>query len=210
MALELEFLLKELKSQGITHPGVLAAIKKVPREKFILSSLRNRAYDNTPLPIECEQTISQPYIVALMTQTLYQHPHPQKILEIGTGSGYQAAILATLFKEVYTIERIKTLSSHAQKALTDLGFENIHFKVADGAKGWKTYAPFDGILVTAASEHVPQALIDQLNPEGGILVIPIGPRFYVQQLTLITRQGEQIKRELLERVSFVPLIEDKM
>lgn len=202
-----KMLIDELKSQGITHPAVLEAIFHTPREQFVLPSFKKRAYDNSALPIEAHQTISQPYIVGLMSQALFEHPNPQKILEIGTGSGYQAAILARLFKQVWTVERIQKLYLHAKDTLTKLGFNNIHFKLDDGSLGWEEEAPFDGILVTAAANSAPPKLIEQLNPSGGLMVIPLGAPHYVQQLTVIRRNGDLIEETILEQVCFVPLIE---
>ncbi len=201
-----QFLLDELKVSGITHPDVLSAIASVPREKFVLSHLKPSAYDNVALPIDANQTISQPYIVGLMTQALFTHPHPKKILEIGTGSGYQSAILATLFKEIWTIERIETLYQKAKHKLAELGYSNVHCFLGDGAKGLPQFAPFDGILVTAATKTVPQPLLAQLSPQGGIMVIPIGVTGQVQKLTLIVRKGDDYNKSIIERVSFVPLI----
>lgn len=201
-----DLLIENLIAEGITHPEVLAAIKKVPREKFVLPTLKKRAYENTALPIDCEQTISQPYIVGLMTQALLIHPKPKKILEIGTGSGYQAAVLASIFAEVWTIERIADLSQHAQIVLNKLGYKNIHFKIDDGAKGWAEAAPFDGIIVTAAANTIPKALVEQLSSEHGIMVIPIGGEYKVQHLTLVEKINNQVNSSLLELVRFVPLI----
>lgn len=202
-------LLNELRAQGITDPEVLAAIKKVPREKFVVLQHQQHAYKNTALPIECEQTISQPYIVATMTQQLLLPPRPHKVLEIGTGSGYQAAILATLVDEVYTIERIPTLAENAKKVLTELEFNNIHFKCGDGSKGWTEFAPFDAIMVTAAAESIPTELLKQLSPHEGKLLIPVGSQKKVQKLTLITREGDNYREQPLESVIFVPLIANK-
>lgn len=205
---DLNHLIGELQHQGITHPKVLNAIRQVPREKFVPPTLQYRAYDNTALPIDCEQTISQPYIVGLMSQALFQHPHPQKILEVGTGSGYQAAILAKLFKQVWTIERIQQLSLHAQKTLKELGITNVSYRCADGAEGWPEEAPFDGIIVTAAAEKIPALLLDQLDPNGGVMIIPVGQSHHVQRLTLIKRNEAHFQENILEQVCFVPLISD--
>lgn len=201
-----QLLIDELKTQGITNPKVLRAIAFVPREKFVLSNLTESAYDNIALPIEANQTISQPYIVALMTQALFTHQNPQKILEVGTGSGYQCAILATLFKEIWTIERIESLHKKAKKTLSNLGFDNVHCILGDGTQGLASHAPFDGILVTAASKTIPQALLTQLSPNGGVLVIPVGEHNQVQKLTLVKRLENNYEKSILERVSFVPLI----
>lgn len=202
----INLLLKELEKQGITNSEVLATIKKIPREKFVTSEYKKRAYENIPLPIEQQQTISQPYIVASMTQILIQPPRPNKVLEIGTGSGYQTAILASLFNEVYTIERIPTLLEKAKNVLSNLNFKNIHFKCGDGSKGWADFAPFDAIIVTAAAESLPKELTDQLSSLQGKLLIPLGPHKKAQELTLITRNGDKYKKEVLENVIFVPLI----
>lgn len=205
---QLERLILDLKTNGITRPQVLEAIKKVPREQFVPPRYIQQAYDNTALPIDCEQTISQPFVVALMTQVLLENGAKHKILEIGTGSGYQTAILATLFDEIYTIERIAPLQKHAKMVLDDLGFQNIHYKIADGSKGWSDAAPFDGIIVTAAAEAVPSALAAQMNPKKSAFVIPVGNRFTGQRLMLYTtHQGIQEARHLID-VQFVPLIEN--
>lgn len=201
-------LLKDLKLQGITHPDVLAAILDVPRDKFVLPYLKKRAYENTALPIEEEQTISQPYVVALMTQALLEHAHPQKILEIGTGSGYQTAILSKLFKEVWTIERIEALHVKAKQTLTKLGYNNIHYKLGDGTIGWAEHAPYDCIIVTAAATSLPRKLLEQLSSDGGVMVIPLGRNHQVQELTLIKRNDDKIEKVVLEQVCFVPLIPD--
>lgn len=197
-------LIKELQQQGIYHPVLLEALKKIPREKFVLKAYQQRAYENSALAIECEQTISQPYIVALMTQTLLTHPAPHKILEIGTGSGYQTAILAYLFEQVWTVERIKTLYLKAQQTLKPFFFTNLSFKWGDGAQGWQEAAPFDGIIVTAATPKPPLALIEQLAEEG-IMVIPLGSD-QMQHLTVIKKQKGQLATTVLEPVRFVPLI----
>ncbi len=199
-------LIKSLKQQGILHPEVLKALRAVPREAFVLPSFKKRAYANVALSIDCAQTISQPFIVALMTQALLSHPHPKKILEIGTGSGYQTAILASLFKEVWTIERIPELYEQAQPRLRALGFSNIHFKLGDGSLGWKEAAPFDAIIVTAAAKVVPTPLMAQLSSFQGLMVIPLGSQAEVQELTLLEKNGDNVNSAVIELVSFVPLI----
>ena len=199
-------LLVELQSQGITHPKVLAALQKIPREQFIKKIFRKHAYENIPLPIGYHQTISQPYIVGSMTQALLEDPLPHRVLEIGTGSGYQAAILASIFDEVWTIERIPKLYERAQKILEELHFRNIHFKLGDGTKGWPEFAPFDAIIVTAATQTPPYALIEELSPVYGKLLIPLGKENEVQKLTLFTRHGRDYTDQYLESVLFVPLI----
>ncbi|MFI4938551.1 MAG: protein-L-isoaspartate(D-aspartate) O-methyltransferase [Candidatus Berkiellales bacterium] len=204
---ERDELIQELKRQGINHPKVLQVMQAMPRDKFVLPVYKKSAYDNRALPIHCQQTISQPYVVALMTQALLENvTATEKVLEIGTGSGYQAAILSKLFEHVWTIERIKTLHHDAKKTITKLGIHNIHYSLADGSLGWPDKAPFDGILVTAAANTVPSQLLNQLKPDGGVLIIPIGGPHQVQKLTLIKRQGEEFETSVLELVSFVPLI----
>jgi protein-L-isoaspartate(D-aspartate) O-methyltransferase len=208
-------LLEELRRQGVRDERVLAAIGKVPREQFIEEALRGRAYENNALPIGQAQTISQPYIVALMTQALLEGSVPapggksaprkvHKVLEIGTGCGYQTAVLAELVSAVFTIERLKRLSEQARQRLAKLGYHRIHFSYADGNAGWPTYAPFDGILVTAATEAIPQALIDQLAP-GGRLIIPVGPLGF-QNLKMLERTAQGVRTSNLCGVSFVPLL----
>lgn len=201
-------LLKKLQARGIVHPALLAVIANTPRERFVLPENKKRAYENTALPIDCQQTISQPYIVALMSQALLQHPNPKKILEIGTGSGYQAAILAQLFPQVWSIERIASLHHKAKALLAQFNFHNIHLKCDDGFNGWPEQAPFDGIIVTAAAPSLPSALIEQLSPQGGLMVIPLGAQQEVQKLTLVKKQGENLKTTFLENVVFVPMIKD--
>ena len=162
---------RQLRSRGIDDPRTLRAMAKVPREKFVPNELRNSAYDDRPLPIGYGQTISQPFIVALMTQRL-QPKASDRVLEIGTGSGYQAAVLSELAGEVYTIEIVRPLAQHAEVVLRELGYNNVHVKAGDGYKGWPEHAPFDGIIVTAAPDHIPQPLVEQLK-EGGRMVIPV-------------------------------------
>lgn len=202
-------LIKTLKQQGILHPKVLKALRTVPREAFVLPSFKKRAYANEALSIDCKQTISQPFIVALMTQALLTHPHPKKILEIGTGSGYQTAILATLFEEVWTIERIPELYEQAQSRLLALGFSNIHFKLGDGSLGWPLEAPFDAIIVTAAAKEVPKPLMEQLSSFHGLMVIPLGSQAQVQELTLFEKNADNVKNSVIELVSFVPLVSSR-
>lgn len=193
----------QLLPRGITDKNVLNVMQKIPRHLFVPEEYIGEAYDDHPLPIGEGQTISQPYMVALMTELLEPNKD-KKILEIGTGSGYQTAILAELSKEVYTIERIGLLSMKAQKLLKSLGYENIYFKIADGTLGWAEYALFDGILVTAAAIELPKCYVEQIN-EGGIIVIPLGGAFG-QILTVFKKvKGELVKKEICECV-FVPLI----
>jgi protein-L-isoaspartate(D-aspartate) O-methyltransferase len=197
-------LVEELKREGIRNPEVLRAIEEVPRHCFIEEAMASRAYDNIPLPIGYSQTISQPYIVAKMTEAIASGPLV-KVLEIGTGSGYQAAILAQLAGDVYTIERVEALYHRSNAALRQLNIYNVHTRFGDGAKGWPECAPFDGIIVTAAADEIPEALLGQLN-EGGRLIIPIGPPGS-QVLQLITRHGDEFRTITLDPVRFVPFKE---
>ena len=193
----------QIRARDITDEEVLRVMGKVPRHKFVLPQYLDRAYADHPLPIGYGQTISQPYIVALMTQLL-NLKRGEKVLEIGTGSGYQAAILAELTDEVYTVEIIKELEQQAEKRLKDLGYTNVKVKHADGYYGWEEYAPYDAIIVTCAPDHVPQPLIDQLK-DGGRLVIPVGPPGAYQTLWQLTKQGDKIIARNILGVSFVPM-----
>jgi len=193
----------QIKIRGITDESVLKAMLEVPRHKFVGDALLSIAYQDSPLPIGYGQTISQPYIVALMTQLL-DVKDDQKVLEIGTGSGYQAAILAKLAMSVITVERIAELFQQSKELLHNLGYKNIIVVHADGSIGYKEYAPYDRIIVTASSPRVPDSLIEQLSPNGKI-VIPIGNRI-IQRLEVILKEGESVKREASEGVRFVPLI----
>ncbi|MGD2074552.1 MAG: protein-L-isoaspartate(D-aspartate) O-methyltransferase [Gammaproteobacteria bacterium] len=190
--------------RGKLDPKVIEAMSTVPRHQFVPARLRERAYDNRPLPIGHSQTISQPYIVAIMTDLLGLDPNDQ-VLEIGTGSGYQAAILASLVDEVYTIEIIEPLGESARQRLRRLGFDGVHVRIGDGYYGWPEHAPFDAIVVTAAASHIPPPLIEQLKP-GGRMVIPVGSHFMTQQLLLVTKSEEgQVRTRQLLPVAFVPL-----
>ena len=189
----------------ITDSAVLDAIKRVPRHRFVPETHQKLAYDDRPLPIGEGQTISQPFIVALMTQALALAPE-SKVLEIGTGSGYQTAILAELADEVYTVEVRPELQERARRILRDLGYANIHYRVGDGWQGWPEEAPFDAIIVTAAAHTWPQALIQQLA-EGGRMVIPVGAEDWSQTLWLVTKLDGDLIKESLGPVRFVPLIE---
>jgi protein-L-isoaspartate(D-aspartate) O-methyltransferase len=193
----------QIEARGISDPAVLTAMRNVPRHVFVPKDLLDHAYADSPLPIGYGQTISQPYIVALMTEALEMQP-AQKILEIGTGSGYQAAILAEMAAEVYTIEIIPELANQAKDRLTQLGYENIHFLTADGYFGWEEFAPFDRIIVTAAPDHLPQPLANQLA-EGGRMVIPIGPIGFTQTLWLLEKVDGELSASNLGGVMFVPL-----
>ncbi len=185
-------------------PRVMEVMARVPRHEFVPSAQRHRAYANHPLPIGHGQTISQPYIVALMTDLLRLEP-THRVLEVGTGSGYQAAVLAELAQAVYTIEIIEPLGHQARTRLGRLGYDNVEVRVGDGYYGWEEHAPFDAIVVTAAASHVPPPLVRQLRP-GGRLVIPVGSRFMVQQLLLVEKgaDGAIVSRQILP-VRFVPL-----
>ena len=188
--------------------GVMAAMRKVPRHRFVPTAQAASAYDNRPLPIGDGQTISQPYIVALMTELLDPKPG-HVVLEVGTGSGYQAAVLAEIVASVYTIEIVDALGRKAAATLSALGYRNVTTRIGDGYNGWKEHAPFDGILVTAAPAEIPKPLIDQLKP-GGRLVIPVGGRFDVQDLMVIEKKedGSTTTRRTLP-VRFVPLTRDR-
>ena len=193
----------QLLARGIKDERVLQAMGKIPRHLFIEEALAGEAYNDHPVPIGDKQTISQPYIVALMTEAL-ELKGGENTLEIGTGSGYQTAILAELSSRVYAIERIKSLLVNARKLLAQLGYDNILLKAFDGTLGWKEYAPFDAIMVTAGSPHIPQPLIDQLADNGRI-IIPVGDR-YTQELIKVTKKGEALKQENMGGCRFVNLI----
>ena len=200
-------LIMELRAEGITDPDVLGAIERTPREKFIPTQFRDRAYENTALPIGEGQTISQPYVVSLMTQSLELHDRA-KVLEIGTGCGYQAAVLSQLCRRVYSIERHRNLLRAANQLLQNLGYSNITTMVGDGTKGWPAQQPFDRIIATAAAtKEVPDALIEQLA-DGGILVAPVGSSPLNQYLWRYRKLGNEISKERLCAVRFVPLVGD--
>ncbi len=199
-----ERLIQRLVEQGIRDPRVLDRIRNVPRHLFVDEALSSRAYEDTALPIGHGQTISQPYVVARMTEAVTIGGVPDKVLEIGTGCGYQTAVLAPLVGKLYSIERIEALLDRAKENLKELGIRNVRFKHGDGNAGWPSQAPFDAILVAAAPHAVPQKLLDQLG-EGGRLVAPIGPEGR-QELLRLTRRGDEFLRERLGLVSFVPLL----
>lgn len=198
-----QLLVKHLEQRGIRDQRVLDAMRKIPRHLFISNALWESAYGDHPLPIDENQTISQPYIVALMTAAL-DIQKTEKILEIGTGSGYQTAILAELAGEVYTIERYATLSQKAQTLLESAGYHSIFYHVGDGSPGWPEALRFDKIIVTAACPELPSTLLEQLN-EGGRLVLPVGPRRF-QSLLLLKKIEGQVRQEELCQCSFLPLI----
>jgi protein-L-isoaspartate(D-aspartate) O-methyltransferase len=197
-------LIMKLRRSGITNTAVLAAIERVPREAFVPQPFLDQAYEDRTLPIGHGQTLSQPQIVALMTQALDVKPS-HRVLEIGTGSGYQSAVLALLARTVFTIERYAALQEEAQQRFHELGLRNIHCRVGDGNLGWPEEAPFDRIMLTAAAGAVPPALIDQLGP-GGIMVLPLGPERGDQDLVRLARTDEGIREETLAAVRFVPLL----
>ncbi len=195
----------QIAGRGIRDPAVLAAMRKVPREHFVAGDRAHRAYDDTPLPIGEGQTISQPYIVAAMTEALRLRPG-DRVLEIGTGSGYAAAVLALIVAEVYTIERLERLAESARRRLAELGFANVHVRHGDGSLGWPEHAPYDAIVVTAGGPDVPRSLLRQMAVDGR-LVMPVGPTTRSQRLVRVVRTAEETyDREALEDVAFVPLI----
>tara|TARA_R110000824_G_scaffold155226_1_gene327569 strand:- start:126066 stop:126773 length:708 start_codon:yes stop_codon:yes gene_type:complete len=200
-------LIMSLRRQGIRDKRVLNAIERIPRETFINANFRKQAYEDHALPIECGQTISQPFVVAYMTEQL-QVSDRMKVLEVGTGSGYQAAVLAKLCRRVYTVERYRTLLRDAVKRFDELRLHNITTKVGDGAEGWTEQAPFDRIIITAAAPSVPQKLMEQLKP-GGIMIVPVGIAGGRgdQRLVRIVRTEDGIQRDELMPVRFVPLVE---
>lgn len=193
---------RQLMTRGINDARVLAAMAKVPREEFVPPDSRAASYEDGPLPIGYGQTISQPYIVAFMTEQLRPKPS-DRVLEVGTGSGYQAAILAELVSEIYSIEIVESLAKSAEVTLQRLGYKNVHVKVGDGYKGWPEEGPFDAIIVTCAPDKVPQPLVDQLK-NGGRMVIPVGERF-AQQLYLLEKKNGQLKQSATLPVRFVPM-----
>lgn len=200
-------LITRLREEGVKDMRVLEVIRTTPRHIFVDEALASRAYEDTALPIGYGQTISQPYIVARMSEALLAGGPRSKVLEIGTGSGYQTAVLAQLVEQVYTVERIPELFTRAKRSLAELPFRNLRFQLSDGSWGWQQYAPYDGIMVTAAPEQVPRELLMQLT-EGGRLVIPSG-RTDAQRLRLIIRSGDSFSETLLDWVSFVPLIKER-
>jgi protein-L-isoaspartate(D-aspartate) O-methyltransferase len=192
----------QLAARGIKNDEVLDAMKKIPRHVFVPENMLSHAYSDEPLPIGEGQTISQPYIVAYMTEVL-ELQGGERVLEIGTGSGYQTAILAEMASQVFTMELVESLSKRAQEALEKLGYSNILFKIGDGTYGWEEHAPFDAVMVTAAPDKVPHSLEEQLKI-GGRMIIPVGAA--IQELVLITRGKKKFKRKKLLPVRFVPLV----
>jgi len=195
---------RQIIDRGVNDPDVIKAMRKVPRHLFVPQKNRAFSYGDHPLPIGEGQTISQPYIVAFMTEALKLKPG-EKVLEVGTGSGYQAAILAELIDEVYSIEIIEALGKRAQETLGKLGYKNVHIKIGDGHKGWAQKAPFDAIIVTCAPEQIPRPLVEQLK-EGGRMIIPVGRVGTVQKLVRGVKTGGRIKTEDVMLVRFVPMV----
>ncbi len=201
-------LLDRLQAEGVRHPEVLRVMRNMPRHLFVDEAMANRAYEDCALPIGFGQTISQPFIVARMTEALLGEAggcRPKSVLEVGTGSGYQAAILSMLVEKVYSLERIEPLYQRTKQLIQKLHLDNIELKYSDGALGWPEKAPFDAIIVTAAPEDVPDALYDQLAP-GGRIIVPLGEAGSVQRLTVIRKTEDGLEPEELELVSFVPFL----
>lgn len=201
-------LIERLRAQGIDNEAVLEHMRNVPRHLFVDEALATRAYEDTALPIGFGQTISQPYVVALMTQALIAGTTAKtdlrRVLEIGTGCGYQTAVLAPFVQHIYSVERVLPLVQRAQRTLREIGVNNVSVRYADGWHGWRSQAPFQGIIVAAAPEGVPRVLLEQLD-EGGTLVIPVGKEG-AQELTCITRKGDSFTRRSIAQVSFVPFV----
>ena len=200
-------LVARLREQGIRSEAVLEQIRNVPRHFFVDEALASRAYEDTALPIGLGQTISQPFVVARMTEALLNNFNGEKVLEIGTGCGYQTAVLAPLVKKIYTVERIREFYIKAKARLRALDIYNVSFRPGDGWEGWAKYGPYDGIIVAAAAAELPMRLLEQLAP-GGRLIIPVGPSGK-QRLTMVTREEGQFTEESLGAVSFVPLVRGK-
>ena len=200
-------LVERLKNHGIRASAVLEQIRKVPRHLFVDEALASRAYEDTALPIGHSQTISQPYVVAKMTEALLEDFDGDKVLEIGTGCGYQTAMLAPLVKEIYTVERIPELLRKAKLRLRQLDIYNVRYRLDDGWQGWPKYAPYDGIIVAAAAPELPRKLLEQLAP-GGRLILPVGPSG-AQELTMVLRRADHFEQLSLGGVSFVPLVKGK-
>ena len=197
-------LIVRLRDQGISDEKVLSAINEIPRHLFVDEALAHRAYEDSALPIGFNQTISQPYVVAKMTEALVCGPPIKKVLEIGTGSGYQTAILAELVEEVFSVERISGLVKRARRILGDIGYRNISFKHADGSLGWESQAPFDSIIITASPRTVPESLLNQLRDNGSVIA-PVGDG-NKQDLVLFKKTGADFTKTIMEPVKFVPLL----
>ena len=197
---------EQIVMRGVTDERILAALRKVPREEFVPEDVRAESYMDGPLPIGYGQTISQPYVVAFMTEKL-QPQRQDRVLEVGTGSGYQAALLGELVADVYSIEIVEPLAKTAEATLQRLGYKNVHVKAGDGYKGWPEHGPFDAIIVTCAPDHVPQPLVDQLK-EGGRMIIPVGPRL-AQELYLLEKQNGQVRQTAVLEVRFVPMTREE-
>jgi protein-L-isoaspartate(D-aspartate) O-methyltransferase len=202
-AMRTEMVATQIEKRGVTDPRVTHVMRTVPRHEFVPPESRSAAYSDGPLPIGHGQTISQPYIVAVMTEALKPQP-ADRILEVGTGSGYQAAVLSPLVRDVYTIEIVEPLAKRAAETLERLGCDNVHVRAGDGYRGWPEAVPFDAIIVTCAPDAVPQALVDQLR-EGGRMVIPVGPEGGVQELVLLEKRGGKLDQTNLLPVRFVPM-----
>jgi len=194
---------EQLASLGVKNPRVLDAMRRVPRHEFVPAQWRSSAYDDSPLPIGYDQTISQPFVVAFMTEQLDPRPR-ERVLEIGTGSGYQAAVLAEMGAEVFTIEIVEPLAKRAGETLRRLGYKNVKVKAGDGYKGWPEFAPFDAIIVTCAPDHVPSPLVEQLK-DGGRMIIPVGREGSAQNLVLLEKRNGEIKQRAVLPVRFVPM-----
>jgi protein-L-isoaspartate(D-aspartate) O-methyltransferase len=192
----------QIKARGIATASVLDAMRRVPRHLFVPPAIQSRAYEDTPLPIGLGQTISQPFIVAYMTEALHATPE-HAVLEIGTGSGYQAAVLAELAREVYTIEIVPELADRARRTLAETGYRNVHVRTGNGYLGWPEHAPFPRIIVTAAPDEIPQALVDQLAV-GGTMVLPVGTVF--QEMTIVTKNARGVAQKRTIPVRFVPMV----
>lgn len=195
---------RKLALREISDPRVLAAMEAVPRERFVPAEYAEDAHGDHPLPIGYGQTISQPYIVALMTQLL-ELKGDERVLEVGAGSGYQAAILSLLARDVFTVERIPQLAEKARQRLSELGYHNVHIRIGDGYEGWPEHAPYDAIIVTCAADEVPPPLVEQLA-DGGRLVIPVGGSEWSQRLMLLRRRGADVEQREVASVVFVPLV----
>ncbi|MGE8408287.1 MAG: protein-L-isoaspartate(D-aspartate) O-methyltransferase [Pseudomonas sp.] len=200
-----ERLIQRLCEEGVTNPQVLDVLRRTPRHLFVDEALAHRAYEDTALPIGNNQTISQPFMVAHMSEVLLEDGPLDKVLEIGTGSGYQTAVLAQLVERVFSVERIKVLQDRAKERLTELNLRNVVFRWGDGSEGWPALAPYNGIIVTAVAPEIPKALLDQMAP-GGRMVIPVGAVGETQQLLLIVREEHGFSRRILGSVRFVPLL----